>query len=594
VGTWVVQMKKLYGWEYFKKLEQNKPRIGRSSTTPSPCSTPRRASWRRAVGHHPGEQGQGQPLAIVYPEDGAVLMVSASGIVKNAPAPNTAKLFMEYLLSREGNEVMVSQHQDPVNKHVKPMPGGKSIAEVKTIRPTPAEIEKGIPEVKELFRETFGFNRWRGAAEGETSEYDRGSEQSERRRHAPGDGRRPRGSRWRHFDRSLIVWVLLIAVLLLLVINPLARLLITSFQHPDTGAFTWRTTAPPTAAGAISRRSSTRWWWGWRRLGVRDLRVPMAWAVSRTDMPAKGLVWAAILGTFIMPNYLGAVAWILSRGPMPDGSTASTWDHRRRRRTVQRLHHDRPRAGDRLLLLPLHVRVHAERAGSGVLGDGGRGEHRWAPASCAPPSGSRSRWCCPPSSAPSSWSSWRHRRSSAPPPSSRCPAASRSSPPLSGRCSSSRPSCRWRPAYSMPLLLITVFLFWLQYRIIARKGFVALTGKGGERRLVRLGPWRWVLLGYCLFVTSLSFFLPMLVVCRRPSRRHGAGGFSLDNLTLRNIRFVLFDQPATRTATLQHLPLRRRRLADRAGARARHRLYRGAAPRPHGAGPSPTWRWRPS
>ncbi|HEU5195962.1 MAG TPA: extracellular solute-binding protein, partial [Methylomirabilota bacterium] len=30
VGTWVVQMKKLYGWDYFKKLEANKPRIGRS------------------------------------------------------------------------------------------------------------------------------------------------------------------------------------------------------------------------------------------------------------------------------------------------------------------------------------------------------------------------------------------------------------------------------------------------------------------------------------------------------------------------------------------------------------------------------------
>src|SRR5207237_1292156 len=42
-------------------------------------------------------------------------------------------------------------------------------------------------------------------------------------------------------------------------------------------------------------------------------------------------------------------------------------------------------------------------------------------------------------------------------------------------------------AYAMPLLLITVLLFWLQQRIIARKGYVALTGKGGERRLVRLG-----------------------------------------------------------------------------------------------------------
>ena len=30
VGTWVVQMRKLYGWDYFEKLEKNKPQIGRS------------------------------------------------------------------------------------------------------------------------------------------------------------------------------------------------------------------------------------------------------------------------------------------------------------------------------------------------------------------------------------------------------------------------------------------------------------------------------------------------------------------------------------------------------------------------------------
>ncbi len=100
---------------------------------------------------------KGNPLAGVYPEDGALLMVSASGIVRNAPAPNAAKLLMEYLLSREGNEVMVQQFQDPVNKHVKSFAGGKSIGEIKTVRPSLAEIDKGIPEVKELFRETFGI-----------------------------------------------------------------------------------------------------------------------------------------------------------------------------------------------------------------------------------------------------------------------------------------------------------------------------------------------------------------------------------------------------------------------------------------------------
>ena len=102
-------------------------------------------------------KGKGNPLAVVYPEDGAVLMVSPTGILKNAPAPNAGKLLVEYLLGRECNEIIVKHAQDPVNKHVKPMAGGKSIAEVKTIRPTYDEIDKGIPEVKELFRETFGI-----------------------------------------------------------------------------------------------------------------------------------------------------------------------------------------------------------------------------------------------------------------------------------------------------------------------------------------------------------------------------------------------------------------------------------------------------
>jgi iron(III) transport system substrate-binding protein len=158
VGTWVVQMKKLYGWDYFKKLELNKPRIGRSINDTVTMLNAKESIVAAGPSATTLEsRAKGNPLAVVYPEDGAVLMVSASGILKNAPAPNAAKLFMEYLLSREGNEVMVQQHQDPVNKHVKPMAGAKSIADVKTIRPTPIEIEKGIPEVKELFRETFGI-----------------------------------------------------------------------------------------------------------------------------------------------------------------------------------------------------------------------------------------------------------------------------------------------------------------------------------------------------------------------------------------------------------------------------------------------------
>ncbi|MGH7349494.1 MAG: ABC transporter substrate-binding protein [Candidatus Rokuibacteriota bacterium] len=158
VGTWVVQMRKLYGWDYFKKLDLNKPRIGRSINDTVTMLNAKESIVAAGPSATTLEsRAKGNPLAVVYPEDGALLMVSASGILKNAPAPNAAKLLMEYLLSRDGNEVMAKHFQDPVNKHVKPMAGAKSIAEIKTIRPAAAEIEKGIPEVKEQFRETFGI-----------------------------------------------------------------------------------------------------------------------------------------------------------------------------------------------------------------------------------------------------------------------------------------------------------------------------------------------------------------------------------------------------------------------------------------------------
>jgi iron(III) transport system permease protein len=105
-------------------------------------------------------------------------------------------------------------------------------------------------------------------------------------------------------------------------------------------------------------------------------------------------------------------------------------------------------------------------------------------------------------------------------------------------------------AYAMPLLGITVLMFWAQRRITSRKGYVSLTGKGGERRAVALGPWKWAVLGYCLLVCSLSFFMPMVVICQAALAKAWGRGFRLDNLTLDNLYFTIFENALTRQATL--------------------------------------------
>lgn len=157
VGTWVVLMRKLYGWSFFEKLEKNKPQIGRSvNDTVTMLNSKER--WVAAGPEATTllSRDKGNPLAVVYPTDGALLMVSPSAIPKNAPSPNAGKLYMEFLLSKEAGEVQVKSHSLSVVKGVAPAPGAKPLESIKVTRPTEDEITKGIPEVKEQFRDTFG------------------------------------------------------------------------------------------------------------------------------------------------------------------------------------------------------------------------------------------------------------------------------------------------------------------------------------------------------------------------------------------------------------------------------------------------------
>lgn len=157
VGTWVVLMRKLYGWQYFDKLEKNQPQIGRSvNDTVTMLNAKER--WVAAGPEATTllSRDKGNPLSVVYPTDGALLMVSPSAVPKNAPAPNAGKLYIEFLLDKEAAEVQVKSHSLSVIKGIKAAPGAKPLEEIKVTRPSEEEITKGIPEVKEQFRNTFG------------------------------------------------------------------------------------------------------------------------------------------------------------------------------------------------------------------------------------------------------------------------------------------------------------------------------------------------------------------------------------------------------------------------------------------------------
>ena len=358
------------------------------------------------------------------------------------------------------------------------------------------------------------------------------------------------GIRWGHLDRSYWLWGFAILVLAVLVVNPLLRLLIVSFQD-DGGGFTL---ANYIAAYGRSRHLEALL--NSLILGMSAASlclvfgVPMAWALSRTDMPFKGLIWISILGTFVIPPYLGAVGWILLAGP-----NAGWLNRAFAALTGADSGPFNIYSMPGLVLVVAcysfpYVFVFTKSAldlvssemedAANILGAGNLRTTLSITLPMVAPAiigafnlvfleaialfGSPALLALPGRFHVVTTQLWQFFEF----------------PPRVGVAA----------AYAMPLLGVTILLFWLQRRITMRKGYVALTGKGGERRPVALGAWRWPMLGFCLFVCTLSFFMPMMVILQAATAKAWGRGFSLDNFTLDNLRFTLFENHLTRDATI--------------------------------------------
>src|ERR1700684_430639 len=114
----------------------------------------------------------------------------------------------------------------------------------------------------------------------------------------------------------MLLWLALIAVLAFLVLNPVLRLIISSLQETDTGRFTLANYR--VAYGNFRHLQALL---NSLELGVGVallatlFGVPIAGAISRTDMPGKAFIRLMVFAAFVTPPYLGAVGWILLAGP---------------------------------------------------------------------------------------------------------------------------------------------------------------------------------------------------------------------------------------------------------------------------------------
>jgi len=157
MGNWVLYMNRLYGWDYLERLRANRPFVGRSIIDGLTMLN----SGERAVAVAPASLAEeaalkGAPLAVSYPSDGSILMLSFSAIPADAPHPNAAKLFLNFVHDIEICQLAIPQFGEPLRPEVVLPPGRKSAATVKIYRPAESEVAKNMQEAIERWREAFG------------------------------------------------------------------------------------------------------------------------------------------------------------------------------------------------------------------------------------------------------------------------------------------------------------------------------------------------------------------------------------------------------------------------------------------------------
>jgi len=354
--------------------------------------------------------------------------------------------------------------------------------------------------------------------------------------------------RLRRFQPATLFWLAAVAALVFLVVAPLARLLVSSFQSTDTGAFTlqnyaiaWGHTRELVAVGNSLRYAIEV------TLLSAVFAVPVAWSLSRTNMPGKGVIRALILGAFITPPYLGAIGWILLAGPnagwlnriwmAASGSDSGifnvyTFNGMVWVTALYAFPYIFVFTSAALDLVSTEMEEAANILGAGglrtilritlplvlpaILG-GGIVVFLDTVALFGTPAiiGLPARI---PTMTLVLWQFFEF--------------------PVRAQAAA---------AYAVPLIIVTLALFSVQRLLLGRKGYVALTGKGGGRRPTQLGVYRWVALAYAVFIVGMAVILPYAALAQAAFSKAWGQGFSWTNLTLAHFGEILFDPESQRT-----------------------------------------------
>jgi iron(III) transport system substrate-binding protein len=127
----VAALSRKYGWDYFQKLAGNKiASSGGNSTVIQKVESGEKKFGIVLLENALAAIKRGSPVEIIYPADGAVPIPSVQVILKSTKEPELASKFAEFVLSKNGQELLRNGYMYSVRKDVTAPEGARPLAEI--------------------------------------------------------------------------------------------------------------------------------------------------------------------------------------------------------------------------------------------------------------------------------------------------------------------------------------------------------------------------------------------------------------------------------------------------------------------------------
>ena len=145
-----------FGWNFYERLKANNVKVGRGNGGVITDVV----SGERAYGlvidfMSNNAKMEGNPIDFVYPISGSVVVTEPVGIVASTQNADAAKLFVDFVLSGEGQELARAMGYVPLHKDVKGADGLKSIADIKQLTADVVTLDAARESDKEQFSALF-------------------------------------------------------------------------------------------------------------------------------------------------------------------------------------------------------------------------------------------------------------------------------------------------------------------------------------------------------------------------------------------------------------------------------------------------------